>query len=180
MYAKEELQVKEVNTGDSVSDLPTITFLISLEQERKTAVNFFYREHTGGVSGLNDIHSQNDRLFRQINHWRTLCKRKHDFVSLGDCNLDYYRWYDVDYHLHDQAAMVQSFLLDSTSCQLVKTFTRSEIVQGGELSRSCIDHCYSNTPEKLSIPEVLAVGESDHMGVTDTKYSRTEPIKPKT
>ena len=181
VYAKEELQVKEINTtGDSVSDLPTITFLISLGKERKTAVNFFYREYTGGVSGLNDIHAQNDRLVRQINHWRTLCKSKHDFISLGDCNLDYNRWYDEDYHLHDQAAMVQSFLLDTTSSQIVKTFTRSEIVQGGALSRSCIDHCYSNTPEKLSRPDVLAVGESDHMGITVTKYSRAEPIKPKT
>ena len=181
VYAKEELQVKEINTtGDSVSDLPTITFLISLGKERKTAVNFFYREHTGGVSGLNDIHAQNDRLFRQINHWRTLCKSKHDFISLGDCNLDYNRWYDEDYHLHDQVAMVQSFLLDTTSSQIVKTFTRSEIVQGGALSRSCIDHCYSNTPEKLLRPEVLAVGESDHIGTTVTKYSRAEPIKPKT
>ena len=50
VYAKEELQVKEINTtGDSVSDLPTITFLISLGKERKTAVNFFFTESTLAV-----------------------------------------------------------------------------------------------------------------------------------
>ena len=89
-------------------------------------------------------------------------------------------WHDDDYHLHDQAAMVHSFLVDSASAQLVKSFTRSEIVQGGALSRSCIDHCYSNVPEKLSSPEVVAVGESDHLGIVVTKYTRAEPIKPRT
>ena len=48
------------------------------------------------------------------------------------------------------------------------------------LSRSCIDHCYSNVPEKLSAPEVIAVGDSDHLGIVVTKYTRAEPIKPKT
>ena len=76
--------------------------------------------------------------------------------------------------------MVQSFLLDATSSQQVKGYTRSEMTQGGVLSQSCIDHCYTNVPEKLSAPEVVAVGDSDHLGIVITKYSRAEPIKPKT
>ena len=87
---------------------------------------------------MNDITAQNERLTRQINHWKSICKSKYDFVSLGDCNLDYNRWHDEDYHLHDQAAMVQSFLTESISSQLVKTFTSSEFVQGGALSKSCL------------------------------------------
>ena len=38
----------------------------------------------------------------------------------------------------------------------------------------------TTVPEKLSVPEVVAVGDSDHLGVVVTKYSRAEPIKPKT
>ena len=180
VYAKEELQVKEWSTENSVSDLPSISFLISLGREKKTVVNFFYREFTGGVSGLGDIAAQNERLARQVNHWRKISGSKRDFVSLGDANLCSNKWYEDDYNHHEQAAAVQSFLIDSASTQLVKDFTRSEIVQGGVLSRSCIDHCYTNVPEKMSTPEVLAVGDSDHLGIAVTKFSRAEPIKPKT
>ena len=110
----------------------------------------------------------NERL---VNHWREISESKRDYVSLGDANLCSLKWYNDDYNLHDQAAQVQSFLLDSASSQVVKDFTRSEIVQGGQLSRSCIDHCYTNVPEKLSVPEVVAVDDSDHLSVVVTKFS---------
>ena len=180
VYAKEELQVKVWSSGNTISDLPSISFLISLGREKQTVVNFFYREFTGGVSGLKDIAAQNDRLSRQINHWRSISGSKRDFVCLGDANLCSVKWHNDDYYLQEQAAMVQSFLLDATSSQQVKGYTRSEITQGGVLSQSCIDHCYTNVPEKLSAPEVVAVGDSDHLGIVITKYSRAEPIKPKT
>ena len=87
VYAKEELQVKLWSAGNTVSDIPSISFLTSLGKEKKTVVNFFYREFTGGVSGLKNMPSQNERLTRQISHWRNICKSKRDFVSLGDANL---------------------------------------------------------------------------------------------
>ena len=68
VYAKEELQVKQLVPENCMSDLPSISFLISIGKEKKTLVNFFYREFTGGVSGLSDLPSQNERLVRQINH----------------------------------------------------------------------------------------------------------------
>ena len=70
--------------------------------------------------------------------------------------------------------------LDSASTQIVQEYTRSEIIQGGEISRSAIDHCYTNTPEKLSKPEVMAVGDSDHLGVVVTKYAKVIVMKPRT
>ena len=32
----------------------------------------------------------------------------------------------------------------------------------------------------MSTPEVVAVGDSDHLGIVVTKFSRAEPLKPKT
>ena len=151
--------VKVLSSGNTVSDLPSISFLINLGREKQTVVNYFYREFTGGVSGLKDIAEQNERWTRQINHWRSIDRSKRDFVFLGDSNLCSLKWNDDDYNHKEQAAMVQSFLMDSASSQLVKGYTRSEIVQGGVLSRSCMDHCYSNVPDKLSVPEVIAVGK---------------------
>ena len=81
--------------------------------------------------------------------------------------------------MKEHAELVQMFLLETDSTQLVKNFTRSEFVQGGVLSRSCIDHCYSNASGKVSTPEVIVVGNSDHLGVVLTKYTRAPKPKPK-
>ena len=180
VYAREDLNVKEWAVGNQSNDLPTISFLIALGKEKKTIVNFFYREFTGGVSGLGDNEAQTERLSRQIKHWRVLAKSNYDLVCLGDANLCARRWNDEDYNRTEHAEMIQSFLLDTSSTQLVRDYTRSEIVQGGEISRSCIDHCYSSSPEKLSMPEIVAVGESDHLGVVVTKYVKAPKIKPRT
>ena len=180
VFARDELNIKEKIIGRQNCDLPTITFEIGLGKEKKTIVNFFYREFTGGVSGLRDTAAQTERLSRQIKLWKNLSNENKDLICMGDANLCANKWYDDKYYLKEHAEMLQSFLLESGSSQLVKEFTRSEIVQGGELSRSCIDHCYSNVPEKVSKPEVIAVGDSDHLGVAITKYTRAEALKPRT
>ena len=61
----------------------------------------------------------------------------------------------------------------------MREFTRSEFIQGGKVSKSCIDHIYTNAPRKISKPEVVAVGTSDHLGVIATKYTRAPILKPK-
>ena len=44
------------------------TLDIGLGKERKTVVNVFYREWTGGVTGLSDNDSQIERLSRQVEY----------------------------------------------------------------------------------------------------------------
>ena len=180
VYAREELKVKERTLGTQHSDLPMLTFEIGFGMEKKTIVNFFYREFTSGVSGLSDAQAQSERLQRMTQHWRSLAAIKKDLVCLGDANLCAKKWQEDSYYQKEQAEIVQTFLLDTASAQLVNEYTRSEFVQGGELSRSCIDHCYSNAPERISTPEVVAVGNSDHLGVVVTKFTRSPMIKPKT
>ena len=73
IFAKEELQVKIRDIGVHNSDLPTLSMEIGLGREKRTVVNYFYREFTGGVSGLDDTQSQIERLARQISIWKSLC-----------------------------------------------------------------------------------------------------------
>ena len=53
VFAKDELKVSERPLGTSLSDLPMLSFEIGFGNERKTIVNYFYREFTNGVTGLN-------------------------------------------------------------------------------------------------------------------------------
>ena len=60
--------------------------------------------------------------------------------------------------------------------QLIDNFTRIRSVNG-VLQRSCLDHATVNCVGKMSQPEVIWVGQSDHLGVLITKevrnYART-------
>ena len=131
VYAKEELKVCEKQLEASLNDLPILTFEIGLGLEKKTLVNFFYREFTSGVTGLNTEQDQVERLKRMINHWRSLTSSNKDVVCLGDANLCTKKWNDSNYQFKAHSEMVQTFLLETESSQLVKQFTRSEFVRGG-------------------------------------------------
>ena len=157
VYAKQELIVKTLDIGSQNSDLPIVNLEIGLGKEKRTIVSFFYREFTSGVSGLNDMQSQVERLARQIKIWKSLCHRTKDFISLGDANICAIKWLDEDYQFSDLGNMVQEFLLETACSQLVKQYTRSEVVRGGRVAKSCIDHCYTNVPDKVSDPEVVMV-----------------------
>ena len=120
VYVKEELVVKERPFEAALNDLPMLTFEIGFGSERKTIVNFFYREFTNGVTGLNTVEDQVERLGRMVKHWRSLAIGKKDFVCLGDANLCAKKWNNEDYNLKYQAELVQTFLLETNCEQLVR------------------------------------------------------------
>ena len=55
--------------------------------------------------------------------------------------------------------------------QLIDNFTRIRSVNG-VLQRSCLDHATVNCVGKMSQPEVIGVGQSDHLGILITKSSK--------
>ena len=177
VYVKNGVHVKERKLDKSDSDLPSLSVELGLSREKKTCINMFYREFTGGVSGLGDTASQQDRLARQIGHWKNLFETGKDVLILGDSNLCAHKWEEDNYNHKQLANMVQDFLLEEASQQLVTKITRSELV-AGEVQTSCIDHCYSDVEEKINGPFVEAVGDSDHLGVRIIKYCRTPVVKP--
>ena len=179
VYAKDELKVRERQLDASLTDLPMLTFEIGFGMEKRTIVNYFYREFTSGVTGLKTTQDQMERLKRMIRHWESLASSNKDLVFLGDANICAKKWNDESYYLKDFAEVVQTFLLETECCQLVKEFTRSEVAQRETVARSCIDHVYSNAVGKVSTPEVVAVGSSDHLGVIITKYTKAPQVKPK-
>ena len=162
-------------------DLPNITLEIGLGRERKTIVNIFYREWTGGVTGLSDNGSQIERLDRQIMYWQSLYDQDRDILLCGDANLCARSWNDryYDYSKKVLANMIQDQLLENANVQLVESFTRSEM-NNGQISQSCIDHIYSNCASKCDKPKVESAGDSDHLAVLVTKYTKELLSKPNT
>ena len=110
---------------------------------------------------------------------QSLCAGSKDVICLGDANLCANRWNDENFAQKELADLTHNFLLETSCCHLVKGFTRSEVGPQGEISRSCIDHLYTNVPDKISAPELVAVGSSDHLGIVIKKFTKAPKIKPK-
>ena len=160
------------------SDLPSVSCEIGVGREKKTRVNFFYREWTSGVSGLGDNSSQVERLKRQISHWKTLHAGGRDTIVLGDANLCALKWEEENFQYKELALQIQEYLLETSSYQLVKEPTRLGNTTGEGVSATCIDHCYTNVPEKIKSIQVVGAGNSDHLGVVIKKFTKFPVSKP--
>ena len=105
------------------------------------------------------------------------CSGTKDVVILGDANICASKWLEEDYHGKDLADKVRKFLLENDCNQMVTDYTRTEVGRGGVLLNSCIDHVYSNCPEKIQT-SVCHVGDSDHAGFVVEKTIRLKRCKP--
>ena len=72
--------------------------------------------------------SQNDRLRRMISHWKSLSGGQRELICIGDANICAFKWNDDDYNMIEPAELVQDYLLESCSAQIIDQFTRSEIL----------------------------------------------------
>ena len=173
VYISDQIKSKKIDLNNVNFDLPSLTFEIGLGRERKTCVNFFYREWTSGVTGLKTQASQKDRIDRQVQHWKLLASRDRDLIILGDANLCAKSWNNTDYPSEKKqlANFITDFLLEESLVQLVNDFTRTEL-RGDRIERSCIDHIYSNCKTKCDEASVIVAGNSDHLAVMINKHSR--------
>ena len=179
VYVKDGVTFKLRNLKHEDADLPSITGEVSIGREKRTCVNFFYREWTGGVSGTGDNISQAERLSRQVDHWKSLYSSNRDVVIMGDANFCAFKWKDESYQYKSLACLITDHLLETSSSQLVRKFTRSETYRN-TVQRSCLDHCYCDSPDKISVPLVVSAGDSDHLAVVVKKFTKAPVTRPQT
>ena len=149
LYVREDINLKVRPLARENSDLPSVSCEIGVGKEKKTRVNFFYREWTSGVSGLGDNSSKVERLKRQISHWKTLHAGGRDTIILGDANLCALKWEEENFQYKELALQIKEYLLETSSYQLVKEPTRLGNTTGEGVSATCIDHCSRKDKEHL-------------------------------
>ena len=88
-------------------------------------------------------------------------------------------WNNQDYREKELATQLHDFLHTESCTQLVHSYTRIQ-KYGNNLQKSSLDHVITNVPDKCSPPEIIAGGDSDHMAVIVTKFSREVKCMPKT
>ena len=179
VYVSEEIKCKVKELKDEENHLQSILLEIGYGRAKTHLVNVYYREWKSCVTGNQTQESQASDLELLMNIWRRASDQDRDFISFGDMNLCCRRWDTPGYIHSNMADLVKEFMLEENCYQLVNDFTRIRYVNG-DLQRSCLDHFTVNCIEKISSLQVLGVGQSDHLGILATKYTRELRTSPKT
>ena len=72
LYIKSNITFQKLSPTMNTQDLPLISIKAKRGKEPFTILSAFYREWTGGISGLESTDAQTDRLTRAIAHWQVL------------------------------------------------------------------------------------------------------------
>ena len=103
-----------------------------------------------------------------LDQWERALDTGKEVIVLGDCNLDFLKFNDAG-QLQPLVDLVLERIYPHGVQQLVKVPTRSWPGQ----QPSCLDHIYTNTPEKISIAQTFIRGSSDHKLILATKLSKS-------
>ena len=179
LYIKDGITFSQIKSVVNTSDLPLITLKVRKGGESTSVISAFYREFTGGVSGFETLEAQKERLVRMLEHWRELERMNCDCILLGDINLCFRKWSNGGGPQQPLIDMIQETQVSGALQQLVSQDTEVQTV-GDKVECSIIDHVYSNCPQKLKDVELVAIGESDHLGVVVKKYTNIPHDHPRT
>ena len=170
VFARDDIKVKKKENNSK--HLQNINLEVGFGKSKTHYCSFYYREWTSSRTKRKDKQSQIEDLDLLLDSWRDLTEKdEKDFVSLGDMNLCAMKWNDPKYIHGDLSSRVKDFLIEEGCSQLIDRYTR--IRKCGEtIQRSCLDHATVNCVGKISPPEIIGVGKSDHLGVLMSKFSR--------
>ena len=172
-YAKDDLKVTHLYPQDQAYEhIQNITLEVGFGRSKTHFCNFYYREWTSCKNGRKDMSNQQDDLDLLIDIWRNCTdKDDKDFIAMGDMNLCSKEWDDQSYKYKELSNRLKDFMQEENCSQLVDSFTRIRSVNGA-IQRSCIDHATVNCVGKITAPEIIGVGRSDHLGVLMMKASK--------
>ena len=144
---------------------------IGLPGKRKFLLCQLYREwqYIGQPDGTSrGIPAQLDRWITFIDQWERAFDTGKEVIVMGDCNLDYLRFNDAG-HMQPLVDLILEKIYPHGVQHLVQTPTHSLLGQRD----SCLDHIYTNTPDKISRAVVTVKGSSDHRLILATRFSKS-------
>ena len=178
-YVHSDIKAKKIELKPDESHLQSILLEIGFGKSSTHFVNPFYREWKNGVTGKDDLSSQLEDLKKITNIWARCTDTDKDFTALGDINLCAKKWNEPGFPYPAMANAVKDYLLAENCSSLVEDYTRIRQVNGS-LQRSSLDQIITNCPSKMTRPEILGIGKSDHLGVIITKFSKEIRSGPRT
>ena len=177
VYVKDDLNVKQIQLDPVSGHLQCINLEIGFGKSKKHFYSFYYREWSSCVNGKDT--NQIEDLELLLDCWRNNNAINRDLVAMGDMNICAKKMEEPGYEHSRLANLVLDFQMEENCTQLVHDFTRFRLVNG-EIQRSCLDHIHVNCVNKMSSPEIVAIGKSDHMGIIINKATKEIRTSPRT
>ena len=154
------------------------------QHQRKVLLCNLYREwqylnQSDDVS--KSIPAQYERWSGFIDQWEMALNEGKEVLVVGDVNLDFLK-FDNSLTSNIQVYRLQNFaqlIFDRIYSQGVVQCIKEPTHFWPGQEPSCIDHMYTNHPEKLSHPRVIANGGSDHKLILCTRYTKQIVSKPR-
>ena len=171
VYVDEEIKAKVKNVLPGEDHLQHVALEVGFGKSKTHCVDFYYREWKSCITGENSKEAQEKEFDKLTNIWRRFVSDDKDFLALGDTNICAKKFDDPNNPYRDLVDIFQDFLVEENCYQIVDDFTRIRMVKN-DVQRSCLDHVTVNCVDKVSKPEVLGIGQSDHLGLLVTKKTR--------
>ena len=154
-------------------NISTIWLEVGLPNKRKFLICNCYREW-GYLNQPNRLsHSQTAQFERWetfINKWESALDEDKEVIMLGDMNIDSLKWMKQDLPPNDQIRR-QKPMIDLLFEKIVSrgVYQQVAVPTHGE---SCLDHLYTNRPEKLNDIMAITNGGSDHKLIYAVRYAK--------
>ena len=103
-----------------------------------------------------------------LDQWEKAISTGKEVIVMGDCNLDYFKFSDAG-----QLQPLVDLLLERIYTHGVQQCIKAPTHSWPGQQDSCIDHIYTNTPDKLSRAQVITRGSSDHKLILATRLSKS-------
>ena len=157
-----------------------------LPRQKKILVCNVYRQwqllNQGNDKTSATISSQLERFSTFLNQWERAIATGKEICVLGDFNLNFLNFGQNDLPVTSQCARLQPLVQELFDrivphgfAQMVSGFTRSWPNQ----DPSCLDHLWTNIPEKFSQVQSSWAGGSDHKMIFAIRYTKAIISKPR-
>ena len=125
------------------------------------------------IKDSNGIIKQTERWEKVLEKWEKAIKEKKEVIVLTDDNMDHESDnYNNTYKIKTIRERTTQFLTENN----ITTHNKDPTFYRNQTPTSCIDHIYSNCPQKLTHIPTINNGCSDHAIITATYHTKA-PIK---
>merc|ERR1711867_38221 len=163
--------------GDDITS--TIWLELKIPEGKTILISSIYRQWSLpkalGIHKSYNSHNQTLRWKSVISQWQKAYKENKEIIILTDDNMDHNNnTFNNNYKINNIKDMTIEFLNNNN----YTTHNDENMYYVKQKPISCIDHIYSNCPQKITKVTTHNTGQSDHSIIT-AKYHTKAPITPR-
>merc|ERR1712240_219430 len=157
----------------------TVWIELKIPNENNVLISSIYRQWTLpkalGIPKSNNMHNQHIRWTTVLKQWTKSHKEKKEIIVLTDDNIDHNNsTFNTNYKVSNIRDMTGEFLTSNN----YTTHNEAQTYYVKQQPISCIDHIYSNCPQKITGVTTNNTGKSDHSILTAIYHTKA-PIAPR-